>query len=123
MFWNIWIERNQRIFNDMYQTPEQIIMKTQALVGEILNASKMSKNKTKLTPDEVNWMDSFNIYELDIVTVKKPVEVWELRMDQTQFDIWMKERKKFKLFFDGASKWNPGAVGGGGSFEMNTTRT
>ena len=51
-------------------------------MGEILNASLMPKNKTKLTLDEANWMDSFNIYELDIATVKKPLEVWELRMDQ-----------------------------------------
>ena len=35
-------------------------------------------------------------------------------MDQSQFEIWMKERKIFKLFFDGASKGNPGAAGGGG---------
>jgi len=35
-------------------------------------------------------------------------------MDSTQFDIWRKERRLFKLFFDGASKGNPGAVGGGG---------
>ena len=94
MFWNIWIEQNQRIFKNMYQNPEQAVVKTQALVGEILNASKISKNKTKLTPDEANWIGSFNISDLAIDTVKKPVEVWKLRMDQTQFDIWMKERKK-----------------------------
>ena len=29
-------------------------------------------------------------------------------------EIWMKERKLFKLFFDGASKGNPGIAGGGG---------
>ena len=29
-------------------------------------------------------------------------------------EIWMKERKLFKLFFDGASKGNPGMDGGGG---------
>ena len=35
-------------------------------------------------------------------------------MDKTQFENWLKERKIFKLFFDGASKGNPGKVGGGG---------
>ena len=49
MFWNIWIERNQRIFNDKYQTPYQIVVKTKALMGEILNASLLPNNKTKLT--------------------------------------------------------------------------
>ena len=114
MFWNIWIERNQRVLKDKPQIPKQIVAKTQALMGEIMNVSLMSKNKTKLTLDEVNWMDSFNISELGTTMVKKPLEVWELRMDQSQFEIWMKERKIFKLFFDGASKGNPRAEGGGG---------
>ena len=35
-------------------------------------------------------------------------------MDSTPFDIWRKERRLFKLFFNGASKDNPGAAGGGG---------
>ena len=62
-------------------------------MGEIMNASLMPKNKTKLTLDEANWMDSFNITDLAIDTVINPMEVRELRMDQTQFDIWIKERK------------------------------
>ena len=86
----------------------------QALVGEILNASLLSKNKTKLMSNGVNWLYSFNISELDTTMVKKTLEVWELRMDQSQFEIGMKERKIFKLFFGRASKGNPGAVGGGG---------
>ena len=35
-------------------------------------------------------------------------------MDNSQFENWLKERKIFKLFFDGASKGNPGRAGGGG---------
>ena len=45
---------------------------------------------------------------------KRSLEVWEIRLDQSQFENWMKERKIFKLFFDGASKGNSGMVGGGG---------
>ena len=86
----------------------------QPLMGEILNASLMPKNKTKLTLDEANWMVSFNISELDIATAMKPLEVWKLRMDQTEFEIWMKERKFFKLYFDEASKGNHSADRGGG---------
>ena len=82
-------------------------------MGEILNAYLLPKNKTKLTLDEASWMESFNISKIDIVTTKKSLEVWELRMDKTQFEIWLKESKIFKLFFDGALKGNSGAVGGG----------
>ena len=35
-------------------------------------------------------------------------------MDKKQFENWLRERKLFKLFFDGASKGNPRRVGGGG---------
>ena len=35
-------------------------------------------------------------------------------MDKSQFENWLRERKIFKLFFDGASKGNPGKEGGGG---------
>ena len=44
----------------------------------------------------------------------KNSEDWEIRMDKSQFKNWLRERKIFKLFFDGASKGNPGRVGGGG---------
>ena len=35
-------------------------------------------------------------------------------MDKSQFENWLRERKIFKLFFDGASKGNLGRAGGGG---------
>ena len=35
-------------------------------------------------------------------------------MDKSQFENWLRERKIFKLFFDGASKGNPGRAGEGG---------
>ena len=33
-------------------------------------------------------------------------------MDKSQFENWLRERKIFKLFFDGASKGNPRSAGG-----------
>ena len=35
-------------------------------------------------------------------------------MEKSQFENWLRERKIFKLFFDGASKGNPGRTEGGG---------
>ena len=81
---------------------------------EILNVTLLPKNKTKLTTNKVNWMQSFNLSDLDTNMAKRTLEVWEIRLDQSQFDNWMKERKIFKLFFDRASKGNQGIVGGGG---------
>ena len=58
------------------------------------------------------------MHSLDIKTanhmVANKVEDWEIRLDTSQFENWLKERKIFKLFFDGVSKGNPGRAGGGG---------
>ena len=59
MFWNIQIERNQRIFKDKCQTLEQIVVKTQALMGEIMNASLMLKKRPSLHQMKpVGWSPS-----------------------------------------------------------------
>ena len=44
----------------------------------------------------------------------KKLEEWDIRMDKSQFENWLRERKIFKLFFYGASKGNPGKAGEGG---------
>ena len=54
-----------------------------ALMGEIMNMSLLPKNKTKLFPDEVSWLQSFKIIELDTIKVKRSLEDWEIRMDQS----------------------------------------
>ena len=59
-------------------------------------------------------MHSFNSSDGDINLALKKLEIWEIRLDKSQFGNWMKERKMFKLFFDRASKGNPGMVGGEG---------
>ena len=87
MFWNIWIEIKQRVFRDKAQTIEQIAAKMKALMGEIMNTSLLPNNKTKLSPDEVIWLQSFKITELDTIKVKRSLEFWEIRMEKSQFQI------------------------------------
>ena len=83
-------------------------------MGEFFRATLLPKNKTNLSLEESNWLQSFNISDLDTEMARRPLELWEIRMDHSQFEIWMKERKLFKLFFDGASKGNLGVSEGGG---------
>ena len=40
--------------------------------------------------------------------------MWELRKEPGEFKDWRKKLKRNSLFFDGASKGNPGEAGGGG---------
>ena len=58
-------------------------------------------------------MHSLNIHAVNSFVPKK-LEKWDVRLDKSQFENWLRERKIFKLFFDGASKGNPGRAGGGG---------
>ena len=80
---------------------------------DVISISKIPSNKGSLTDKEKEWMRSLKPLAIKIVDSKK-LEEWEIRMDNSQFGNWLKERKNFKLFFDGASKGNPGKVGGGG---------
>ena len=52
-------------------------------------------------------MQKLNVQARNSINVKK-LEDWEVRMDKSQFENWLRERKIFNLFFDGASKGNPG---------------
>ena len=83
-------------------------------MGEILRESRLPKNKIELSIEESNWLHKFNIEDLDVAEARCLLEVLEIRKDHSRMEIWMKERKLFKLFFDGASKGNPGVEGGGG---------
>ena len=91
----------------------KIAAKAHALLGEVVSISKIPNNKEKLTDTENNWMQSLNIMAANSMNAKN-LEDWEIMMDKSQFNNWLRERKIFKLFFDGASKGNPGRAGGGG---------
>ena len=80
---------------------------------EVISISKLPSNKGTLTEKEKERMKKFIPLADNLMDAKK-LEAWEIRMDNSQFDNWLKERKIFKLFFDGASKGNPGKAEGGG---------
>ena len=79
----------------------------------MVNISKIPNNKEDLIDKEKNWMHRLNINAVNSFVVKK-LDEWDVRLDKSQFENWLRERNIFKLFFDGASKGNPRRVGGGG---------
>ena len=113
--WCIWIERNHRIFQNKNQPAWNTAVKINALLDEVVSISKIPNNKENVTDKEKNWMQSLNILAVNNLATKH-LESWEVRLDKSQFENLLRERKIFKLFFDGASKGNPGRAGGGGVF-------
>ena len=111
--WGLWIERNHRIFKDKHQPAWKTAIKINALLKEIVRISKIPNNKGNLTDNEKKLMHSLDLKTANHMVANK-VEDWEIRLDTSQFENWLKERKIFKLFFDGVSKGNPGRAGGGG---------
>ena len=108
--WCIWLERNQRIFQNKSQPAWQVSAKIKALLGEVVRNTKIPPNKAELTEKEKIWMQSLKIQENNSIAINK-LENWEIRLDKFQLENWLRERKIYKLFFDGASKGNPGKAG------------
>ena len=80
--WCIWIERNQRIFQDTAQPAWKIAIKVNSLMGEIVSVLKIPKNKDKLIDKESNWIQSFNLSS-EISLASKQLENWEIRIDKS----------------------------------------
>ena len=59
--WCIWIERNQRVFQNKSQPEWKTAAKINALLGEVVRSKKIPNNKAELTEKEIKWMQSLNL--------------------------------------------------------------
>ena len=65
--------------------------------------------------DEELWIEHFKLWDQQQQTGNSShQEDWEIRKEEQYFEEWKRKENKHILFFDGASKGNPGLVGGGG---------
>jgi hypothetical protein len=112
--WQLWLERNARIFRESSSFVAQVVVKTQVLLGECLQSLSLPKNKVSLLPKEAEWLKLFQHAEVLVPSQVPLLEGWEIRFDPPQFDKWKRDQKMYSLFFDGASKGNPRAARGGG---------
>jgi hypothetical protein len=89
--------------------------KAKAMMGDFLSSINLPANKDKLTPIEEEWLSSLIPSALKVSTAPQPSTFeWEIRLDPSTFTNWRKSLQRHSLFFDGASKGNPGEAGGGG---------
>jgi ribonuclease HI len=115
ILWKIWLERNNRLFREITCSSAQVASKIKSLFGESAPYFSKVKNSRGLEAEEEQWIKSFNLKEQpEKTSIETKHENWEIRLKEEEFGEWKRQRKKHLLFFDGASKGNPGATGGGG---------
>ena len=113
--WKIWIERNNRIFREKSSTPARVAASIRALLGEALEAKATLTNASTLSTKEDKWLTEIvPNHEARIKTPTSSNAEWDIRLTEQDFIKWRLSLEEHCLFFDGASKGNPGASGGGG---------
>ena len=115
--WKIWIERNNRIFREQELHPSKITIQARAILGEALDHNTSLKNTIQLLPEESQWLSKIvPNYHTRSMPNHANIADWEIRLDEPGFINWKYSLNELCLFFDGASKGNPGIAGGGGVF-------
>jgi len=118
IMWEIWLERNNRLFRDLKRSPAQVATKIHALFGESAPYFCQTKNSRALEGEEEQWLVQFKIQnKVGEKVIFSGQEAWELRKGKQEFDEWKTKENKHILSFDRASKGNPGLAGGGGIVE------
>lgn len=115
--WQIWIARNNCIFNNIKPDISRVIAKTTALITETIETNGISQvDKEKIEASLKDWINKFK-YDKGLqnheLKGRRNLE-WKLRGNKEEIKNWIQKQKRPTLHFDGASKINPGQAGAGG---------
>ena len=111
LLWNVWKERNRRIFDHIHKSCEALWGMIRRLMIESLKLSSWGDQDLKAPAAEMIILDNWGINSIPVSI--KPNRT--PRPDHASPDSWSPPREGFfKLNFDGASKGNPGRAGFGG---------
>eukprot|EP00253_Pinus_taeda_P003539 PITA_03539 len=115
--WQIWNTRNNSIFNDKKPCLNKTIAKTVALISETIEANGyVYTDPANSDPKVQEWVAKFKIKPSisKRISVSQADKTWKLRGTNQEVEIWIQKQNRPTLFFDGASKNNPGQAGAGG---------
>lgn len=110
--WNIWKERNQRVFNDQSMSIEQIWTILHQNIKETLSIKAWSQEDFPSLPQEQSVWANWKIHLNQKPTLKDN----PTKSKQRPAKWTLPPSNMFQLNFDGASKGNPGKEGFGGVF-------
>eukprot|EP00253_Pinus_taeda_P008659 PITA_08659 len=113
------LARNNYVFNNIQPRPGTIIAKTIANISEAVSANLITTpDQTSWAQEEKDWYNKFNICHTQNPPPKskahKKQSIWKLRGTKEEILQWIRAQNRPTLFFDGASKNNPGAAREGG---------
>jgi ribonuclease HI/exonuclease III len=112
--WQIWLARNQQIFKEMRHSPMQVAAKAKSFLLEAAQ-QQYFKEDTSLLPEERRWLGPLVPYQGKLpLSPQSATSDWRLRDDDDTFQSWWRSQNLSTIFFDGASKGNPGVAGAGG---------
>jgi hypothetical protein len=79
ILWEIWLERNNRLFRDLKRSPAQVATKIHALFGESAPYFCQTKNSRALEGEEEQWLVQFKIQnKAGEKAIFSGQEAWEL---------------------------------------------
>ena len=85
------------------------------MLSEALSTKSTIRNVTTVSPKEYHWFKEINSNQQSNKATNPPQKAsWEIRLEEQEFIKWRSALEEWCLFFDGASKGNPGQAGGGG---------
>jgi len=113
--WNLWKERNRRIFKDQTRPLEKIWNTIHQNITESLSLKDWSPEDLPTTPKEINIWENWQIkIQHNLKANKRQAE------DKKEDNSWQPPPLGIiQLNFDGASKGNPGKAGYGGVFRTH----
>jgi ribonuclease HI len=112
--WQIWLTRNDLIFNEKQQAPFLAAAKAKAFLLEAAQHQYFS-DCALLLPEEERWLGPLSPHPRKQLSAPQAVNpVWRKRDSEATIQEWWRKQKITTIFFDGASKGNPGTAGAGG---------
>jgi hypothetical protein len=107
ILWNIWLERNNRLFREAKSIPAQVATKIKAHFGESAPYFCKEANSKLLELEEKLWIEHLKLQDQQQQTHNNSHhQEWEIRMEEQEFEEWKRKENKYILFFYGASKGN-----------------
>ena len=92
--------------------PENVASKGKEFILEAIGSHQIDGTKLEV---ELNWVGTKRVVNTQIGFSRPVIKpFWHVKLSTNEFLEWWQTKNKVSIFFDGASKGNPGKAGAGG---------